>query len=311
MHDCQIVLACDEGYAMPLATNLRSLVEANEGLWPLNIHVLTDGFSETARAKVASYSLPPSAASIRWLDLDLTPFIAFCTLPHVSKMTYARLTIPKSFPESISRILYVDTDTLVLGDLRPLWEVDLEGAVVGAALDGMDQKLKADQAGFEAVPRVQNYFNAGVLLIDLDRWRKERVSERSFEYLLRHPRSPFSDEDALNVACDGQWKPLDRKWNFQEHISKRIMDIPYAERPWIVHFVTDLKPWRASSNSLNASFYDAFRQRTRFARTPSQKVWDVLEGGYWRMISVLKRHALLRAIWSEIKAARLSAPTCK
>ncbi len=117
--------------------------------------------------------------------------------------------------------MYLDADILVLDDLESLWETDLEGAVVGAVLDGLDPKLKHGDPGFEEVPRVQDYFNSGVLLIDLGRWREERISERALELLINHPQSLFSDQDALNIVCDGRWKKLDPRWNFQDYYEKK------------------------------------------------------------------------------------------
>jgi lipopolysaccharide biosynthesis glycosyltransferase len=132
---------------------------------------------------------------------------------------------------------------------------------------------------------VSTYFNAGVLLIDLDRWRHERISERALEFLEKHPTTPYADQDALNVACDGRWKHLDHKWNFQAHDSQRFERTEKRLRPAILHFVMAAKPWDARSASLNAAFYDSFRRRTVFARTYTQALSDRLQ----RMWSIAKR----------------------
>jgi lipopolysaccharide biosynthesis glycosyltransferase len=301
-----IVLASDETYAMPLSTTLRSIVEINSSDYPLDFHVLSDGISEGTRKKVFE-SLPLGSATIRWVEVDLGPFREFSTITHVSKMTYARFLIPTIFPDTVSRVLYLDADILVLDDLGSLWETDLEGAVLGAVLDGLDLQIKQGKAnldGFEKMPCVRDYFNGGVILIDLQQWRKERISEKALEYLSRHPQSPYSDQDALNAVCDGLWKKLDPRWNFHDHhYKKKIADLGPDEIPGIVHFVTCLKPWKPSSISLNASFYDAFRSRTRFARTPLDKQWEVFQSLYYRLKRILRQYAFLRAIWSSVKGA--------
>lgn len=308
--DPLIVLACDEAYAMPLATTLRSIVEANRSGWSLDFHVLTDGFSKDTQGRVLD-SLPKGSASINWVPVGLGLFRDFCTVPGVSKMTYARLLIPRVFPATVSRVLYLDADILVLDDLRTLWKTDLEGATVGAVLDAVDPQLKGGKSGLEEVPHVRDYFNAGVLLIDLDRWRKEQISHRALQYLGRYPRSPYSDQDGINVACDGRWKQLDRRWNFQDHFRKRISDMHPSERPAIAHFVTSSKPWKTESLSLNASFYDAFRSRTCFARTPGDALWDVLQGSWCRLKRVLKRYALFRAISRQLGSPSLRTTALK
>ena len=303
---CPLVLACDEAYAMQLATTIRSIADVNRNAWPLDVHVLSDGFSERMRKKVL-HSLPNGSALIHWVQVDLGLFREFSTINYISKMTYARFLIPHVFPEISSRVLYLDADLLVLDDLGPLWETDLGGAVLGAVMDyGLNLKLKQDEPALEEVPRVRDYFNAGVLLIDLKRWRKEQISQKALEYLNRNPRSPFSDQDALNVACDGLWKKLETRWNFQEHYKIKISEMGPDERPGIVHFVTSLKPWNPIAMNPNARLYDTFRSRTCFARTTTDKLWDTIQGAWSRLKSVLRQHVIPQGIWNYFKLAKRS-----
>jgi lipopolysaccharide biosynthesis glycosyltransferase len=297
---CPIVLACDDTYAMPLATALRSIVEANKGNLLLEFHVLFDRFSKEMQSKVWD-SLPNGSASIKWVPVDLSKFSEFSTKVHISKMTYARFLIPHVFPEDIAKVLYFDADILVLGDLGELWETDLEGAVLGAVEDNMNPHLKCGYKEHAEVPRVRDYFNAGILMIDLKKWREERISDKCLDYLTRFPRSPFSDQDALNYACDGLWKKLDRGWNFQDHLQQKITNIDPNERPKIVHFIKSQKPWKASSLSTNASFYDSFRSRTNFARNWWEKLWDNHLTLWYRFKWSLRRNEIVRSIWSRIK----------
>jgi lipopolysaccharide biosynthesis glycosyltransferase len=291
-----VVLACDERYAMPLATTLRSVVESDRSGRPLEFYVLCDDVPEGVRKKVFE-SLPKGSASIRWIEVDLGLFGQFSTMKYISKVTYARLLIPRLFPDTISRVLYLDIDLVVLDDLAPLWETDLEEAVVGAVRDELDSAIKGDMRGFDKVPRVREYFNAGVLLINLYRWRKERISEKALEYLALHPNSPFSDQDALNFACDGLWKKLDARWNFVAfRENTKISDLTGERRPGIVHFATSMKPWNASVLNVNASFYDSFRSRTSFGRTRTDKLRDMLLSVWFHIKGALRpcAHALSR-----------------
>lgn len=294
---CPIVLACDEAYAMPLATALRSIAEANRGDWPLDFHVFSDGILDGTRRKIFD-SLPKGSASIRWVEVDLEQFKGFSTIAHISKITYARFLIPSIFPDTVSQVLYLDADILVLDDLRSLWETNLQEAIVGAVLDGLDSQLKNGEPGFENIPHVQNYFNAGVLLINLDQWRKEGISMKAIEYLTLHPDSRFSDQDALNVVCDGRWKKLDPRWNFVDFYEKvKISDLSAQQQPGIVHFAAWEKPWDARISHVNASFYNIFRSRTCFPRTPLDKFRSFSSS----LKGKLKQYSLLRIIWSKLK----------
>lgn len=295
-----IALACDQGYAMPLATTLRSIVDSNVLHWPLDFHVLVTDFPEQVRRRVAD-SLPAGAAQIHWIPVDVAAFRGFSTAPGISAMTFARFLIPHAVPERVTRVLYLDSDILVLGDIAALWSQDLGDAVVGAVIDGIDAKVKMNSALVAAVPRVAHYFNAGVLLIDLARWKAERISERALDYLQRVPDSPFSDQDALNVACDGLWTALDPRWNFQAHLRVRIADLTPGKRPAIVHFITNLKPWLARSISRNSGLYDEYRSRTRFARTASERLADFLTRTSVSVHELLSRSRTWRAVWERAK----------
>lgn len=295
-----VVLAADVAYAMPLTTTLRSIAEANPRWWPLDFYVLSDGFSQEMERRVFE-SLPKGSATICWIPVDLELFRQFALLPYTSKLTYARLLIPQVLPNAVSKVLYLDTDLLVLDDLTPVWKTDLEESVVGAVLDRWNSKIKRSEPGLEDVPRVRDYFNAGVLLINLDRWRNERISERAFEYLVRYPATPFADQDALNVACDGLWTRLDPRWNFHDLCAKRIINMRPEQRPGIVHFVGPEKPWNSKIPNVNSSFYDTFRSRTCFARTPREKVTDMLQGWWFRFKAVLRGYAAFRQAWRLIR----------
>lgn len=269
-----VVFAIDEGYAMPLAVVLRSIIEASTD-GDFDFRILHNGISEHTRIRVEN-SLPTCSATIRWLHIDIGDFSEFGTLPHVSKMTYARLLIEKLILDS-KRVIYLDTDTLVLTDLHRLWSEPLGGAPAGAVVDGMNLALQRDEHAHPGLPRVRSYLNAGVLVIDLDLWRGLNVSQTAIDYLLRNPESPYSDQDALNFSLDGRWKELDPKWNCQAHLDYYGIDIKNIDNSvWILHFVTAGKPWNFWVPNANAQIYDRVRNKTAFARTVRERSKDTL-----------------------------------
>jgi lipopolysaccharide biosynthesis glycosyltransferase len=312
-----LVFASDESYAMPLATALRSIVEAKRTVDPLEVYILYSTFQDRTRTRVMN-SLPPGSISIHWVAVDLTRFEACWTTPYLSAMTYARLMIPEMLPQCISKVLYLDADILVFDDLIALQEIDLNDAAVGAVLDRLDSRIKAGETLWtNDLPCVRNYFNAGVLLIDLERWREDRVSERAFDYLIQHPRSPLSDQDALNVVCNGAWRQLEPRWNFLNDYETQMLGTAVGKGPAIVHFAGRLKPWQAGVLDPNARLYDLIRSRTRFARTTRDKVRDSVEAplrffqsGLWSQLKrALRRNETLRRIRLKIiHANRVKAP---
>jgi len=294
---CPIVMASDENFAMPLATMLRSLAESNSPHWPLNVTVLTDVFSHEGRRLVQA-SLPMGSVQLRWQVIDLKRYEDFRPMSYLSKMTYARFQIDEVFDTDVERVIYLDADMLVLDDILPLAKADLQGAIVGAVadryIDGARRRGVEPYPG--GVPNVSRYFNAGVLVIDLGQWRRRQITQRAVKYLADFPESPYSDQDALNVACDSAWCELNAKWNFQQHFAFRITRMPHADRPAIVHFITSAKPWKPSSLNCNASLYESFRDRTAFRRSRREKIaafsetlLQSIRQRWWRLASGYKR----------------------
>jgi lipopolysaccharide biosynthesis glycosyltransferase len=307
-----VVLACDEGYAMPLATTLRSLVDASRSEQPLQIFVLTSEFSAQLKEKVTR-SLPKGSAPVRWISVDLSGFREFSTLPYISTITFARLILPSICDDSISRVLYLDADMLVIEDLSELSNQDLEGRAIAAVMDSHSVAHTARIWGHNGGNGRQSgadrlaYFNAGMLLVDVSRWRQERITEKAMQYMVDHPDTPLADQDALNVACGGDWKRLEERWNYQKHYPYGYLCVTRDKWPAIIHFAGKSKPWDASSLSVDRSFYDAFRARTAFARTGWRKMIDAAQQTWTRARYFLKRYRAIVIVYKYVKARRADA----
>jgi lipopolysaccharide biosynthesis glycosyltransferase len=297
-----IVMACDEGYAMPLTTALRSIADSNSRHWPLNVYLFADRFREQTRERVIR-SLPEGSISLRWLHINLDRFSNLATLPYISNMTFARFLLGDFLPHDVTRVLYLDSDILVLGDLGPLWTSRLDRNCVGAVPDvGFDTLANRKDPQWPGMPLVERYFNAGVLLINLDIWRQQQIGERAAQYLSQHPDSPFADQDALNVVLDGMWTILAEEWNFQRHWETDISLMKPELRPTIVHFVTANKPWKREFHTPNESLFDRYRGLTQFSRSFGMRLVDAWKTTWFLLKRELKHFAPLRQIWYRVKS---------
>jgi lipopolysaccharide biosynthesis glycosyltransferase len=305
-----ILMACDEGYAMPLATTLRSIAESNTGAGCIEVIVLTSYFSPEMQDKVV-LSLPDQSVRVRWVPVELQRFQEFSTRTYISKITYARLLLSSLFPESEGKVLYLDADILVIGSLAPLWETDLDGAAVAAVVDtdSIDHSARLDSSRARQVGpaftgtalTLGEYFNAGVLLIDLARWREEHVSEKALQFMAGNPETPLADQDALNFACAGRWKKLEARWNCQNHDPKGYAQMAPEQRPTIVHFAGKWKPWNPTTLSPDNRFYNDFRHRTMFARTAIETVHYSLLHGFALLRSYLRQFKTLHSMYRLFK----------
>jgi lipopolysaccharide biosynthesis glycosyltransferase len=158
--------------------------------------------------------------------------------------TWGRLFLDKLLPKELSRVLYLDCDTLVQSDLTPLLYAELGKCSVGACKDQfqyMAGTVEQRRTELKLSPE-GDYFNAGVLLFD---WKA--VTERNlFAQARKALRANlgnltlrFADQDVLNLLLDGNWHELDPSWNLQSF----AMSATASRQPRIAHFVGYQKPW--------------------------------------------------------------------
>jgi lipopolysaccharide biosynthesis glycosyltransferase len=144
---------------------------------------------------------------------------------------------------------------IVKGDIAKLWEFDVSQYFIAAVEDvGMENTgdFGAVVKRNIGIPRKIKYFNAGVLIINLEKWRTGDVSEKLRNYLLENKEKIiFADQDGLNAIFMEQWLPLPMEWNLQSGIfelleknritRKDMMDA--ILNPMIIHYTEKSKPW--------------------------------------------------------------------
>lgn len=266
-----IVLGFDEDYARGAAVALRSA--ADRTTMPIRAFVLANGLGLKTRERLQR----------SWADIDVT-FIEVgpeCVehLPrgrslvtHVNQSAWLRVFAADIVPPDCSRLLYLDADTLTVGDISELFSSDLHGHPVGAVIDTIE-RFDAPY-GIETYRDLgfsgsEPYFNSGVLLVDTEQWRQDGASKKIID-LARSGSDwiRFADQDALNVVFADRWHPLPRVWNdqwlhFRDKIGKRESAERMLRRVKLVHFLSDEKPWRDNYRGpLGLALFDAVEQRT-------------------------------------------------
>lgn len=249
----RIVVACsaDDRYAAPMTVMLKSIERHLRPGVELDVYVLGIGISRSSREKVAA-SLDPARVYLHWIRVPRA-VRAFPVFGHVSSATYSRLLIPDLLPPGVTKVIYLDSDIIVLGDLAELWEIDMHGAPLLAAQDG---ELRLAGASGVAVaelglPPDAKYLNAGVLVMDVARWRTEGTHRRIMDYLRRYrARVEFWDQDGINAILATRWGELGREWNVRVYPQFAVPDRTAAEviaglvaGTKIIHFASSVKPW--------------------------------------------------------------------
>lgn len=158
------------------------------------------------------------------------------------------MIIEEYLPRDLDRVLWLDCDLLILDDLTQLFDQPLHGAVLAAARDPFVARLDSPFgiACWKELGLAGDapYFNAGVLLIDLNLWRRRQLGGQCLAYLReRGSQVFFSDQEALNAIVGADWVALEDRWNASANrFHSRMQDLQ-GQPPSIIHFAGRVKPW--------------------------------------------------------------------
>ncbi|WP_280540234.1 glycosyltransferase family 8 protein [Chromohalobacter sp. 11-W] len=244
-----VVLCADEGYARYGAVVMASAIANASNPERLRFFVLTTGLEKNTQ-ECLRVLVEEAGATIHIIDVDVQELQGLPT-GRFGVAALLPLLMHRYLPADCERVIYLDCDVLVLGDLEELWSTPLEGHAAAAAMDLCNPSSKHTRRDPD------NYFNSGVMLVNLVAWRRERVAEKALECLQTDETARYPDQDALNQVLESKWRRLGPEWNFQPtayaamekryaHLTQYLPSLEAASRqPRIVHFIGAVKPWHA------------------------------------------------------------------
>ena len=156
---------------------------------------------------------------------------------HITQAMYYRYLFADMLPQEIRRIIYMDADIICKGDILPLWQSDLQGKILGAVRDYGEAK-SCVRIGLKS----GRYFNSGVLVMDLVKWRKQRLTQKLFCWLeqIGSTKIIWGDQDALNGVIDGNFTEIPKKYNCIV-INNTVLKA--TSEDVLVHYIDYIKPW--------------------------------------------------------------------
>lgn len=282
-----VLYASDDKFAEILGASLSSLLENNQDCEELNVYILDDGISKKNAEKlnlllkkygrtgvflkVDDVSIPSSFISDRW-----------------PKVAFIRLFISELFDERVSRVLYLDCDTVVNGSLAELWHMDMGEHIIAGVCDCLSPRYHANLEMDLASP----YINSGVMLIDLDKYRSFSVRDKVLRFIEGHSDViRYPDQDVINAVFEGRILTLAPKFNSitlfydfsYDDMLKYRKPIKYysreqvkeaVEEPVIIHFTTSflsLRPWIKESAHRYAQKFLFYRSLSPWKEAP---LWE-------------------------------------
>lgn len=208
------------------------------------------------------------------IDLSTLPPLPLEGKAHISVATYYRILLPFILPDDIDKVLYLDCDMLVLDDLLPLYNSDISKLNAAATIDMFNDDKRINERLMYAVDA--GYFNAGMLLINLENWRRNKISEKAIDFIKNYPeKCEAHDQDALNHALNGSYLKVSARYNMQLDFfcdykylivnSSYYPDIENSRKnPCIIHFTGPTKPWLKNCNHPYKIFWDYFQEQTEW-----------------------------------------------
>ena len=289
-----ILFSSDNNYAQHLGVAIYSLLSHNQDAEAVHIYIVDNGISEDNVNRLNEMAKAFSNAEVtyisfqKWkdaLELDMSWPIALSA--------YARLFVASMLPASVDRVLYLDCDMIVNDSLSLLWNFDMKGQTIAAIQDAVGDSVKS-AVGLQTQ---ELYFNSGMLLIDLEAWRKNNCEQKCLDFIQkRKGRVTHHDQGVLNGVFRNAWTRLPLKYNvmtihyifnlnkinkyFKNHAEfydeNEIMDAKI--NPAIIHFTPSFttRPWVKTCKHPLRSFY-----WENLAKTPWEKTVPECDNNKW------------------------------
>lgn len=225
-----MIIACaiDRNFAELAGVLLYSL-ELNGNVPDAEIWILGDGLRRSDKENIQACA----KRVVNFIDISGDFLKSIRNLPttsYWSRATYARILLPDLMGEKETRVLYLDADIIIKHDISALQTIDMKGAVMAAVPQpGVDKTAFNRRFGR---PDDHPYFNAGVLLIDLNEWKKRDAGTEALR-LLSTQSFEFLDQDVLNVVAGDNLLCLDDSWNAtskqQDYTDSKIVHFTHAK----------------------------------------------------------------------------------
>ena len=236
-----IFYACDDRFVRYTIVSVHSLIENASRDFDYTIYILHTDITE--KMQIKTRELEQEGFKIVFTDVSEHLDAITSKLPirdYYSKTTYFRLFIADMFPE-YDKAIYIDSDTIVQGDISELYNTDCGEMWLGACHE--QAMVQTDNYGTYAEQVVgvsrHNYFNAGMLLINCEQIRNYSVLKKFGEKLAEYNFVVTQDEDYLNLICKDHVYWLDQRWNTEVYCA---FDYPIEEAK-ILHYIMVSKPW--------------------------------------------------------------------
>ena len=236
-----IGLCINDSYSQHSGVLMASILSQASEEDSYKFYIVTDYISEDNRAKFEQLKSIKDF-ELEYIEVKNEDYENIRGGKHLHISQFYRLALLKL--EAVDKLLYLDSDTICLHDIRELYETDIENYAMAGAEDIMGRRMKQKYC----LHPMATYVNSGVLLLNLKETRKVDI----FAILNNLPETfvagDFGDQDIINHVFQDKILPVDIKWNYSYPFATTYFDVEYYQsiqnNPYIIHWITDIKPWK-------------------------------------------------------------------
>lgn len=285
-----IIYTLNDKFVPQTGAGICSVCENNKDFDEINFYIVSYGIKNKNKKELEKLTKKYNR-NINIIELDsLEKYFDFeFDTTGWNPIVLARLLIDKLLPKEVDRVLYLDGDTIVRGSLKEFWDTDLTDKTIGMSIEPTIDKNRIKVLDMEGYP----YCNAGVLLINLKRWRKIKAGERIINYYKSHKGKLFAnDQDAINGSMKEEIKVVSPKYNYYNifdqysysFMCKLMKPIGYISRetymearknPAIIHYLGEERPWRKGNTHKYRNDYHKYLNMTVWKDAEEEDGWQL------------------------------------
>lgn len=258
-----IAFTIDNNYAVPVLLTVNSILENNDSNSDYRFFIVETNLTEKNKQKIydfvnkRGYKVEFINVNTNFFDKGISFYDEKQWQGRINNIAISRILLPKILPQNIDKVLYLDADILVLRDLIDLWNQDITNYYAGMVVDCALPK-------YDFVDFGDKYYNSGVILIDLKKWREAQITEKMLRYIESNFKRfipcddkesffNFADQDLINVVLSGKIKEMPKYFNAFGHYWIKTNE----EKVYIIHYIGENKPWLVFRDSiLYKEYYD-------------------------------------------------------
>lgn len=305
-----ILYTLNDKFVPQVAAGITSVCENNKDIDNINFYLMSLNISDKNKKELKKYIKKYKNREIIFIELeDMSKHFSFdFDTTGWNPIVLARLLLDKLLPKDIDRILYLDGDTIVRGSLKELYETDMKDFSIGASIEPTINKERKADLGLSD----SRYYNAGVLLVNMKAWRKNKTGKKIIDYYEAHKGRLFAnDQDAINGSLKDKILTISPKYNFYnifyqynyKFLSKLMRPVEYiseetykdaVSNPTIIHYLGEERPWRLGNKHRYRDDYLKYLDMTPWKGQNMEEGWKLYFFCFYIFNTVTKPFPSLR-----------------